>query len=779
MKVEDSAVLSNFFLDRGGKVGEIMKQIKWDDTPFGTLSQWPQNLSDFTAMVLMASQPMVLYWGDEYLTIFNDAFANTFLGNRDLEQKICKTAFEVMGDIWPDINERLTKVKDEKITGTKENILLKAHSGESNNEIHCNINKNLIYNLDATVAGVLATYTCSNFNKILNVAEKKVLYNEERLDLVIKASGLGIWEWIMATEEMICFPEYLAIYDFGPDVKLTRFQLESYYHPDDVQVRDDALASAQEKGNFNFQTRIITHIGNLKWVEIYGKIHTNELSGITSAVGTIRDITKEKERQILLQVNEKKFRDLSETSPVLIWMINLKFELEFVNESWFEFTGSNKENSIGEYLIHFIHKEDILKVEEIIHSSDKTFEDFTFEARMIEKNGDYRWMQITGRPRYNDRNILEGYIGACMDIHERIIFEQKLKENELKYKFLADTITHFIWTTNVKGEPLYYNKAFYDFTGSKFEDMQLEGWSDIVHPDDKQENIARWVESLKTGNPFMMEHRFRGIDGKYRWQLSRCIPQIDDSGNIIMWVGTSTDIEYIKKHEQEKNDFIKMANHELKTPVTTIKGYVQMMKRTHGNTDDVLLNQSLLTIDKQINKLTGLIGNLLDLTRIETGHIPLHKEPFVLTQLVEDTIEDIQTALPSHRLKVTESSYDTVLADKERISQVLVNLFTNAIKYSPLSAEVQISIKEKNGEVIVMVEDFGIGIAEQDQAQIFERFYRVEGKDEKTYPGFGIGLYIVKEIIQLHEGKLWVDSKKNEGSRFYFSLPKKEYITKR
>lgn len=237
-----------------------------------------------------------------------------------------------------------------------------------------------------------------------------------------------------------------------------------------------------------------------------------------------------------------------------------------------------------------------------------------------------------------------------------------------------------------------------------------------------------------------------------------------------MWVGTSTDIDDMKKHELQKDDFIKMANHELKTPVTTIKGYVQMLLKSHKSSDDVGLVSALSTVDKQVTKLTKLIGDLLDVTKIETGSLPLNKEIFMLDDLVSETSVHIQTAFPTHKVHILRNDSCKVNADKERINQVLVNLFTNAIKYSPFTNEVTVLVKNEINHAHVTIKDTGIGIVAEDHHKIFDRFYRVAGKDEKTFPGFGIGLFIVKEIMQRHNGKIWVTSEKGKGSAFTFML---------
>jgi signal transduction histidine kinase len=279
------------------------------------------------------------------------------------------------------------------------------------------------------------------------------------------------------------------------------------------------------------------------------------------------------------------------------------------------------------------------------------------------------------------------------------------------------------------------------------------------------------MNAVSTGKDFLFEHRFRKHDGEYRWQLSRAVPQRDEHGKIQMWVGTSTDIDEMKKHEQLKDDFIKIASHELKTPVTTIRGYVQLLMQMNKNGNDQMLISSLVTIDKHVSKLTKLISDLLDVTKIETGIFHLSKENFNINELISELSGDIQSTNSSHKIIFTPGIETSLFADKDRISQVLINLIVNAIKYSPKADKVIISTQLQNDDIIVSVQDFGIGIDTDDHKKVFERFYRVQGKNEKTFPGFGIGLFIAKEIISNHNGKIWVESEKGKGSVFYFSLP--------
>jgi PAS domain S-box-containing protein len=380
-------------------------------------------------------------------------------------------------------------------------------------------------------------------------------------------------------------------------------------------------------------------------------------------------------------------------------------------------------------------------------------------------------VKTKGKVFYDNDHKPIKMMGTIADVTEQKLYVKVMQESEEKFRLLADSMPQHIWTSDALGNLNYFNRSVYDFSGLTKEEAANGGWTQIVHPDDREENIKKWMEAIATGEDFLFEHRFRRYDGEYRWQLSRAIPQRDSKGKIQMWVGTSTDIDEIKKHEQQKDDFIKTASHEIKTPITTAKGYVQLLLKTHGAGNDVFLSESLLTIDKQILKLTKLITDLLDVTKIETGSLQLNKEVFSIADVINETAKDTNAASDSHKVVITQHANPLVYADKDRISQAVSNLFTNAIKYSPKADEIWVDINEDADNVVIAVKDKGIGIAPEDHKKIFDRFFRAAGKDEKTFPGFGIGLFIVNEILTLHKGKVWVMSEKDKGATFYFSLP--------
>ena len=224
--------------------------------------------------------------------------------------------------------------------------------------------------------------------------------------------------------------------------------------------------------------------------------------------------------------------------------------------------------------------------------------------------------------------------------------------------------------------------------------------------------------------------------------------------------------------ERRKDDFISMASHELKTPVTSIKVFTQILEKYNKEKGDVQDLKYLTRMSDQIDRLTKIINELLDVSRIQSRRLELSKELVSPSQIIEEACENIQATVPSHKILFRKTDVKPVFIDKYRINQVLVNLLTNAVKYSPSGGEILLKLEENPGEVVVSVKDHGIGISKEYHDRIFERFYRVYDKNEKTFPGLGMGLYISSEIVKKHKGRIWFESEEGKGSTFYFSLPK-------
>jgi len=357
-------------------------------------------------------------------------------------------------------------------------------------------------------------------------------------------------------------------------------------------------------------------------------------------------------------------------------------------------------------------------------------------------------------------------------------FTMEIEKSKEQFREVADSAPVMIWMTDENKQCNFVNKGWLNFSGRKKEQELGYGWIEGMHPDDYTRCAEVFDDAFVQRREYSLEYRFRREDGEYRWVRETVIPRYSAEGTFEGYIGSCIDVHETKMHEQRKDDFIRMASHELKTPVTSIKGYVQLlltMFREHDLSKEGLYPQaiqtSLSTIDKQIIKLNRLMSELLDLSRIDSGKLELKMQNFDLNDLVKETVDDLQQTT-KHQILVNNNADCKLFGDKDRISQVLLNLLTNAIKYSPKTDSIEINVCRPSQSIVsISVKDNGIGIDKKDHEKIFERFYRVEGKTEQTYPGFGIGLFIASEIINRHNGTISVESEKSKGATFTFTLP--------
>ncbi|WP_316830177.1 ATP-binding protein [Pedobacter aquatilis] len=262
------------------------------------------------------------------------------------------------------------------------------------------------------------------------------------------------------------------------------------------------------------------------------------------------------------------------------------------------------------------------------------------------------------------------------------------------------------------------------------------------------------------------------VDGKLQkmWFNFTYKPLKDRDGNVYAILHAAIDITKQVQLQKQKDEFLGIASHELKTPVTSIKAYAQVLERMIRNEGDTKKADMVKKMDLQLNRLTGLIGDLLDVTKIQSGKMTFNPVRFNFDLLVQEIIDEVQHTTAKYKIISDLSSDITVIADKERIGQVMINFLSNAIKYSTDNEQIKVKSFIENGEVVLGVQDFGIGISKDLLHLVFDQFYRVSGNLQHTYPGLGLGLYISAEIIKNEGGRIWVDSIEGEGSTFYFAL---------
>jgi two-component system CheB/CheR fusion protein len=375
-------------------------------------------------------------------------------------------------------------------------------------------------------------------------------------------------------------------------------------------------------------------------------------------------------------------------------------------------------------------------------------------------------------PIFDTDNKVAYILNTVVDITGEVKAKEAAIESENRLLLAADATGLAIWDLYIKEVNFTYSPQLIELFGHRpgF-DINLSIIRNQIHPDDMENIVLKaYYESLLTGN-FSYEIRIFWPDDSLHWIRVKGKVLCNEKKEAVRMIGTVVDATESKRDEIRKNDFIAMASHELKTPLTSLKAYIQLLAAKMADSSDPFTNNALLRAGNQVNKMTALVHSFLDLSKLEPGKIQLKRQNFEITKLIEETIAESRVITNTHNILFEPFEGINIDADREKIGQVISNLINNAIKYSPKSSTITLCCEPLDGYIRIAVTDQGIGIKLKDQEKIFQRFYRVDDKEMQSVSGFGIGLYLSSEIIQRHKGKIWVNSKEGKGSTFYFTLP--------
>lgn len=392
-----------------------------------------------------------------------------------------------------------------------------------------------------------------------------------------------------------------------------------------------------------------------------------------------------------------------------------------------------------------------------------------FEITIPQEN---KWFDISLYPSHDGVSVY------YQDITRRKRVEKRLRQSQLQFKRFVDGNIIGVVIEDLKGKIYEANDSFLSMVGYSRADL-LKGKINSVEmtpPEYSEIDLLANKRLLRKGimTPYSKEYIRK--DKKRMFMLM---------GGVLLNKNTQQSMKFYlditeqKELEKKKNEFISIASHELKTPLTSVKAFTQILQRQFRNTKDDRSLYFLDNINNQLNKLNDLISNLLDVSKIEEGRLIFQEKPFLIDNLVQKIVVDFQYITSSHVIEKQGSSKAIVTGDEDRIGQVLINLISNGIKYSPQGTHVIVSVKDNKQTVVISVEDFGEGIPKEDKEKIFTRFFRSDKHEASRISGFGLGLYISKEIVRSHKGKIEVESKEGKGSTFHVTLPASAQISKK
>jgi two-component system, chemotaxis family, CheB/CheR fusion protein len=418
-----------------------------------------------------------------------------------------------------------------------------------------------------------------------------------------------------------------------------------------------------------------------------------------------------------------------------------------------------------------VHPDDLGLIREAVRQSIQNKLPLDSEFRIIWPDKSIHWLLAKANTHYDDRGEPDRMIGVNIDITERKRAIEALQESEKRFHAMSDNAPVMIWMTDAGKKCNFLNKTWLLFTGNRIENELGEGWYKGIHPDDSEAFFNAFEDAHKGRREFRIDYRLKRHDGEYRWIMNHGVPRYAGNDVFVGYIGTCIDINERIDIERQKDDFMSIASHELKTPVTSIKAYAQILQQKFIKAEDKASAGMLTRLDTQIDKLTGLINTLLDVARIQSGQMEYEKEEIDMGSLIPEIKEEVQPAYPNHEIVINLESTRKITGDKARVAQVLNNLLSNAAKYSPDANKIIVHTKQDGDFLVVTIEDFGQGIPKDMQEKVFGRFFRVSESAGNRVSGLGLGLYIASQIIKQQGGKIWIESEQKKGSRFSFSLP--------
>ncbi|HTO55201.1 MAG TPA: PAS domain S-box protein [Myxococcota bacterium] len=494
--------------------------------------------------------------------------------------------------------------------------------------------------------------------------------------------------------------------------------------------------------------------------------------------GVAIDITSRLQAQQVLRESEERLRAMADHSPAIIYMTHPDGECIFLSAAWRVLTGREVALGLGFGWAEAIHPDDLARVRRVFEPTLDP-KPFRIEFRLVHAAGGHHWMIGSGAPRFGDDGEFLGWVGSVLDVDKEKRAEEGLRHSIRLYRAVGDSIDYGIWICDPTGRNVYASESFLRLVGLTQEQCSDYGWAEALHPDDVERTRAFWAECVRSGKEWDFEHRFRGVDGQYHPVLSRGVPVKGEHGETIAWAGINLDITRLKQVETElrevdrrKDEFLATLAHELRNPLAPIRNSLHVLKLAGNGPQSERVHEVL---DRQVNHLIRLVDDLLEVARITSGKIELRRARIELAEVVRAAVETSRPAIERarHHLDLSLPSEPLWLdADSVRLAQVLSNLLNNAAKYTEEGGRIWLRAERRGRFAVLSVRDTGVGIPPAMQPRVFDLFTQVDRTLGRAQGGLGIGLALVKRLVEMHGGSVAVESAGwGAGSEFTVRLP--------
>jgi PAS domain S-box-containing protein len=571
-------------------------------------------------------------------------------------------------------------------------------------------------------------------------------------------------------------------------------------HPDHrlgIQAAKQSIALSGESA-FRLDYQVLHRDGHYVWVQDHGSIVRNSAGEAIRVVGSTIDITDRKRNEQQLHESEERLQLGVQVAGVAIAHFDYASDQVTLSPEAALLYGYGPDQSVitREQIHDTFHPEERQELMEIIRQVLDPHGPgwFAREHRVVWPSGEVRWLNVRKQVFFSqeEQPRPDYAILAAVDITDRKQTEAALRLSEERYRYLAGLIPQLVWIADASGRIVDVNDRWSDYTGLSLEQAQQQSWETIVYPEDVAILAQSWRKAQQEGSHYQAEGRMRRADGLYRWHLHQAMPLKDEQGQTVRWFGTATDIHELKLIEADrarllaeaeaaraeaeaanrsKDDFVSLVAHELRSPLNAIMGWAKLLQTRQ--LDAATTHKALETIARNTQAQVQLVEDLLDVSRMVRGSLRLSMASTNLAAVIEAATETVRPLAEARDLRL-ETRIQTLMpisGDSQRLQQVVLNLLTNAIKFTPKAGQVQILLDQQGSQARIQVSDTGKGISPDLMPRIFERFQQ-DQQNTTAKQGLGLGLAIVKYIVEQHGGSIMAQSQgEGRGATFTVLLP--------
>lgn len=541
-------------------------------------------------------------------------------------------------------------------------------------------------------------------------------------------------------------------------------------HPDDRERVWEAWQTAQIEQTYEIEHRLRHGSGAYRWMLVRGEPQRDSQGTILYWVGTCTDIEKQKQVEQQLEESKQNLWVLTEMVPQLIWTARADGQTDYCNQRFCDYTGATAEQLSGYGWRQFVHPDDVAHMTIIRGQAFSTGSPYEVEYRLREnKTGRYRWFLVRAMPIRDEAGQLIKWFGTCTDIEEQKHIEDELRQSQERVNALMNSNVIGISVIEA-GRMVDANETLLRMTGYTREDLQA-GRLNVM-----QMTAPEYRERTRQAHQELHARRsLTPYEKEYICQDGSRLPVL--VGGILLQrpsqaIGFVLDNSARKELEQRKDAFISMASHELRNPLTALKLQATLLRRQMDRQGIQTSLPALASMEHQIDIITRLVDDLLDVSKMQAGKLEYVWETIDLDALLSEIVETMRQTRPDRCILLGGAIGAPLTGDRDRLGQVFTNLLSNAIKYSTAAEPIEVELSASPECATIRVRDHGLGIPREQRDRIFERFYRVVDARRRTIAGLGMGLYIVAEIVKSHGGSITVDSCVGQGSTFTVTLPR-------